>query len=112
MLDISIIEAQLPIGDDIKYYSTVEESFIDTLTTPIGTLIGNYQYGTELHKLKHRSFNAEWVLDAKRCFKDACKWDNRLTFKSVDFDISQVDIGKIIFSLELKDGYILGVVNV
>ena len=113
MLDITIIESQLPIGNNIVGYAiSPEDSFMDTLSTPRGSLIGNYNYGTDLHKLKHRSFNNEWILDAKRAFKDACNYDKRLSFKSINFDSSNVSSGKIAFYLELKDGYVNGVINV
>jgi len=55
-------------------------SYLDALITPKGSVINEPEYGTEFYKLKHRAFNNEWLIDFKRCLKDATKFDKRLVF--------------------------------
>jgi phage baseplate assembly protein W len=94
------------------YAVTAEDSFVDALTTLKGSVIGNPEYGTILPKLKHKPFNNSWIIDFKRCLKDACKHDPRLEFKSAIIDDSNVAEGSISFIVSFGYYTLEGVVNV
>ena len=72
---------------------TEEKSFMDALTTPIGTVVGRYDYGTSFYKLKHRTFTTDLLIEAKRAIKDACKFDSRLHFEKAEIDTSLLPKG-------------------
>lgn len=108
---VQIVNSTLPLGLD-GYQVTAEQSFIDGLTTQKGSVIGKPDYGTDMYKLKHRSFNSSWLIDLKRCFKDACKHDPRLTYKSSTIDTSEVANGKVYFEVFIGFYRLKGVVNV
>jgi len=94
------------------YAISPEGSFMDALTTLKGTLIAHKDYGTTLPLLKHRPYSVEWLLDAKRCFKDACAFDPRLKHKETILDESQASIGVIGFEVILDTFKIEGSLNV
>ena len=96
----------------MSYLVSVEDSFRDGLMTLKGSVIGKPDYGTEFPRLKHRGFNAEWVIDFRRCLKDACKHDPRLKFKGADIDSSRVSEGIVAYKVYIVDYIIEGVVNV
>jgi phage baseplate assembly protein W len=97
---------------NIYYATSEEESFRDTLATQKGSVICNPDYGTNLFKLKHRSFDSEWVIDFRRCLKDACRYDPRLKFRGADIDSSQVGEGTISYKVYIENKIIEGVINV
>lgn len=94
------------------YTVTAEDSFVDALTTLKGSVIGKPDYGTDLPKLKHRAFNSSWIIDFKRCLKDACKHDPRLEFKNALIDDSRVSEGNLSFIVNFGYYTIEGIVNV
>ena len=108
---IDILNSTLPLGLD-GYAVTPEQSFIDGLMTFKGSVIGKPDYGTNLLRLKHRSFNNAFVIELKRCMKDACKHDPRLDFKSASISQSNVGAGKIYFDVYIGNYILKGVVNV
>lgn len=108
---MEIINSTLPLGSD-GYAVTPEKSFIDGLTTPKGSVIGKPEYGTEYYKLKHRGFNSSWIIDFKRCLKDACKHDPRLIYKNSTIDDSEIGNGRLYYEVFLEYGSIKGVLNV
>jgi len=108
---IEIIDSTLPLGLD-GYAVTAEDSFSDALMTIKGSVIGKPDYGTNLLRLKHREFNSSWIIDFKRCLKDACKHDPRLKFKSASVNASNVGAGRFYFDVNIATCIIKGVVNV
>ena len=96
----------------MSYLVSVEDSFKDALMTLKGSVIGKPDYGTELTRLKHRSFDSEWVIDFRRCLKDACKHDPRLKFKGADIDSSRAGEGVIEYKVYIANYIIEGAVNV
>jgi len=108
---IQILSSNLPLGMD-GYQVSAEDSFIDAFNTPKGSVIGKPDYGTDAHKLKHRSFNSSWIIDFKRCLKDACKHDPRLTYKNALVDVSSASSGKIYFNVYIGFYSIKGVFDV
>jgi len=96
----------------MSYLVSVNDSFRDGLFTLKGSVIGKPDYGTDLPLLKHRPFNSEWLIDFRRCLKDACKHDDRLDFKSAEIDTSRADVGIISYKVYITDHIIEGVVNV
>jgi phage baseplate assembly protein W len=81
------------------YLVSEEKSFMDALTTPLGTLIGRYNYGTNFNKLKHRTLTTDLLIEAKRAIKDACKFDPRLNFEKAEIDTSDLPKGILKFSV-------------
>jgi len=108
---IDILNSTLPIGLD-GYAVRAEKSFIDALTTLKGSVIGKPDYGTILPRLKHKSFDGSWIIDFKRCLKDACKHDPRLKFKGAKIDTQDIGIGKVYFDVQIDFYNIKGVANV
>jgi len=108
---IDILESNLPLGLD-GYAVSAEQSFVDALTTLKGSVIGKPDYGTDLPRLKHRSFNNAFVIELKRYMKDACKHDPRLEFKSASINASNVGAGRIYFDVYIANYILKGVVNV
>ena len=96
----------------MSYLVSVEDSFKDALMTLKGSVIGKPDYGTDLPRLKHRSFNSEWVIDFRRCLKDACKHDPRLKSKGADIDSSRAGDGVIGYKVYTTDYIIEGAINV
>jgi len=108
---MQILSDNSPLGLD-GYAVSVADSFIHAFTTKKGTVIGNYDYGTDAHKLKHRPYNSSWLIDFKRCCKDACKWDKRLVFNGVTIDDTQVGAGKLYFDVQIGQYTLKGLINV
>jgi len=108
---IEITNSTLELSTD-GYAVTADKSFMDALTTPKGSVIGKPDYGTDFYKLKHRPFNSSWIIDFKRCLKDACKHDPRLAFKKAVVNQNEVDIGKLHFEVYIANYIIKGFVNV
>jgi hypothetical protein len=98
---INIIESTLPLGLD-GYAVSCEDSFMDALLTSKNTVVGNLDYGTDWKKLKHRSYNNSWKIDARRYCKDACSHDPRLTFEDVQFDESEIESGKTFLNIYIS----------
>ena len=96
----------------MSYLVSAQASFKDGLSTLKGSVIGKPDYGTDLPRLKHRSFNSEWVIDFRRCLKDACKHDPRLKFKSADIDSSRAGEGVISYKVYVDGFTVEGNVNV
>ena len=105
------INNNLSLSND-GYAVSTGNSFYHCLTTKKESVIGHYEYGTDLYKLKHRSFDSSWIIDFKRCCKDACKWDERLSFKKVVIDSSQVGAGIILFDVYIGELILKGSINV
>jgi len=101
---IGITSSTLPIDLD-GYAVSQTDSFIDALTTPFGSVIGKRDYGTNLHLLKHRTYNTSWMIDFKRSLKDACKHDPRLIFKSARVQRNE-------FEVEISGFTLKGSINV
>lgn len=84
-------------------------SYLDALITPKGSVIGEPEYGTDFYKLKHRSFNNSWLIDFKRCLRDATKFDNRLVFVGSSLEYEE-DENRVFFSADIGvdrvEGYI------
>jgi len=108
---IEITSPTLELSTD-EYAVTADKSFMDALTTPLGSVIGKEDYGTKFYELKHRPFNSSWIIDFKRCLKDACKHDPRLAFKKAVVNQSEADIGKLHFEVYITNYIIKGTVNV
>ena len=109
---IEILDTTIPTDKD-GYAVTAVDSFIDGLTTPRYSVIEEPHYGTDLHKLKHRSFSSGWIIDLRRCLKDACIFDPRLVFADAHIDASNIAEGKVLFDVILGSGYkISGVARV
>jgi len=108
---IEIINSTLSLSTD-GYAVTADESFMDALTTPKGSVIGKPNYGTDFYKLKHRGFNSSWIIDFKRCLKDACQHDDRLAFKKAVVNQNEVDAGNLYFDVYIANYIVKGVVNV
>ena len=108
---INLIDTNLPSTFD-GFLVTQIDSFLDCLTTPKKSVVHNLDYGTDLHKLKHRSFNTAWIIDFKRCLKDACKYDNRLDFKNAYLDDSDIATGVLRFEVQISQYFIKGSVDV
>jgi phage baseplate assembly protein W len=81
----------------MNYLVTEEDSFMDALLTPIGTVIGRYDYGTKFSKLKHRSLTSDLLIEAKRSIKDACSFDPRLNFEKATIDTTFLSNGILKF---------------
>lgn len=96
----------------MSYLVSVEDSFRDALATLKGSVIGKPDYGTDLPRLMHRSFNSEWVIDFRRCLKDACKHDPRLKFKGADIDTASADDGVVSYVVYIDNYIVDGVINV
>ncbi len=107
-----IIETtNLPL--DLEGYAVpAVDSFLHAFTTKKNSVIGHYRYGTDAYKLKHRSYGSEFLIDFKRCCKDACKFDKRLKFTGVQVDESQVSAGILNFIVNLGIYQIKGFLNV
>jgi len=110
-MQVQILSDNLPLGLD-GYAVSIADSFIHAFTTKKNTVIGNYAYGTDVHLLKHRPYNSSWLIDFKRCCKDACKWDKRLVFNGVIVNDAEVDAGKIYFDILIGHYILKGLVNV
>ncbi|MBL0703216.1 MAG: hypothetical protein JJV95_04465 [Sulfurospirillum sp.] len=108
---IQILSSNLPLGLD-GYLVTAEQSFIDGLTTQRGSVIGKPDYGTDLPRLKHKAFGSDWLIEFRRCLKDACKHDPRLEFKSALINDSEVGAGKLYFDVQIGHYILKGLVNV
>lgn len=108
---MQILSNNLPLGLD-GYAVSIADSFIHAFTTKKGTVIANYDYGTDAYKLKHRPYNSSWLIDFKRCCKDACKWDKRLVFNGVKIDDSEVGTGKLYFVITIGQYTLKGLINV
>ncbi len=108
---IDILNTTLPLGLD-GYAVSAEQSFVDGLTTLKGSVIGKPDYGTILPKLKHRAFDSSWIIDFKRCLKDACKHDPRLEFKNATVNTESIGAGKVYFDVKIGYFILKGVVNV
>jgi phage baseplate assembly protein W len=94
------------------YAVSIEDSFKDALMTPKGSVIGKPEYGTNLFELKHKPFNSEWLIDFRRCLKDACKHDERLKFKGADISSLDEQNSLVSYVVYIKNNVIRGVVNV
>ncbi len=110
-MQVQILNDNLPLGLD-GYAVSIADSFIHALTTKKGSVIANYDYGTDLYKLKHRPYNSSWLIDFIRCCKDACKWDKRLVFNGVTVDDTQVGIGRLYFDVRIGNYTLKGLVDV
>ena len=109
---VTVVNSLLPVTYQ-HYAVTAEDSFRDALTTPKGSSPLAPFYGTYMYLLKHRVMNAEWVIDFRRCLKDACAFDPRLEFDKAVVDDSQISLGRAVYDVYLKDGNIIkGSVNV
>ncbi len=109
---IQILKHNLPIDILEGYEVNSVDSFFDALTTPKGSVIHYPEYGTILHTLKHRGIDGDWLIDFKRCLKDACAFDKRLTYKGSDIDTSEAGVGVIRFEVYIDFFSLSGVVNV
>jgi len=109
---IKIIDTTLPAITDNGYKVNPIDSFIDCLTTPLGSVIAKTDYGTNLYQLKHKPFNSLWIIDFKRCLKDACSHDPRLEFKEAIVFQNELGTGLLIFEVHIKNYIIKGTANV
>ena len=108
---IDILNSTLPLGLD-GYAVSSEDSFIDALMTLKGSVIAKPDYGTNLLRLKHRSFDNAFIIELRRCLKDACKHDPRLDFKSASISQRNVGAGRVYFDVYIGNYILKGVVNV
>ena len=108
---IKITSSTLELSTD-GYAVTVDKSFIDALTTPLGSVIDKEDYGTKFYELKHRPFNSSWLIDFRRYCKDACSFDPRLEYRGLRFDESEVSKGKLYFEIQIGYYRLKGLVNV
>jgi len=109
MIEITKITLSSDLGG---YAVTPIDSFIDALTTPKGSVIARPAYGTKLYTLKHRPYNSSWLIDFKRCLKDACSFDDRLKFKEAIISENEISVGKLNFDVSLENSIIQGFINV
>ena len=112
-----IIKMNIEINESLElsndgYAVTIGDSFIHALTTKKKSVIGHYEYGTYVYKLKHRPFDSSWIIDFKRCCKDACKWDERLIFNGVTVESNEISTGVISFDLAIGQLILKGSINV
>ena len=103
---VTVVNAFLPVTYQ-HYAVSAEDSFRDALTTPRGSSPLAPHYGTLLYLLRHRPMSVEWLLDFKRCLKDACAFDSRLNLEKTIVDDSSLSIGKVKYDVHLKDGSII-----
>lgn len=96
------------LTDDFGYAVSAVDSWLDALMTRPNMLIAKHEYGTGFSMHKHRSLNQGTLIDFRRDFKDACNFDPRLSFNSVDFYIDKIAIGIVAFDVYLSIGAISG----
>lgn len=99
---VEIIKTDLPLTKE-GYAVTASDSFIDCLTTPLKSVIGKPEYGTDLFKLKHKTISTSFLIDLKRCCKDACKHDERLTFLNAEIDMALTNKDVVFFDVYFKN---------
>ena len=107
MIKVLFLDTTIPT-DESGFASTPDESFIHALTTPLGSVIGNENYGTNFKKRKHRALNNSTLIDLKRDLKDDCKFDPRLSFQKAELNTQEISNGKISFDIFLSTGVITG----
>jgi phage baseplate assembly protein W len=105
---IQIVNSTLPLGLD-GYAVSAQDSFIDALKTPKGSVIGNFNYGTDWFNLKHKPYNSNWKLLAKRYCKDACAFDKRLNFTKLEFNEDEILNGKIYLDIHINNYVLKGI---
>lgn len=94
------------------YAVSATDSFVDALNTPLGSVVGNPTYGTILSRLKHDVYNNSFLIDVKRCLKDACKFDDRLEFISANVNRRNENTDTVYFDVYFKEFYLKGSFNV
>jgi len=107
MIKIERLDTTIPTDSD-GYTVTPEESFYHALTTAKGSVIGFPEYGTDFKKRKHRTLTISSLIDYKRDLRDACSFDPRLGFQSVELDTSRLNEGAVQFNVKLTVGTISG----
>jgi hypothetical protein len=107
MIKVEALDTTIPTDLDGFAVDPVE-SFYDALTTKRGSVIGNYKYGTEFHKRKHRALTTATLIDYKRDLRDACGFDPRLSFQRADLDLTQINEGVVMFDVYVGIGRISG----
>jgi len=107
MIKVERLDTTIPTDAD-GYAVTPEDSFYHALTTSKGTVIGFEEYGTNFKKRKHRMLTTSTLIDYKRDLRDACEFDPRLTFQSVELDVSELSAGVVRFDVYLSTGVISG----
>lgn len=107
MIKIQNLKTTIPT-DKHGYAVEPSESWLDALMTRPRIVIGKPSYGTLFSTRKHRSLSNGAIIDFRRDFRDACKFDSRISFKNVNFDLTQVSAGIVGFRVFLNIGTISG----
>jgi len=107
MIKIENLRTTIPT-DGFGFAVTPVDSWLDALMTRPRMVIGKPEYGTLFPTRKHRNLAQGTLIDYRRDFKDACKFDPRLKFQGVRFDVSEVSIGIVYFEVTLSTGVIAG----
>jgi hypothetical protein len=107
MIKIQNLQTTIPT-DAFGFAVTPTDSWIDALMTRPRAVIGEPSYGTLFPTRKHRSLGNGALIDYRRDFKDACAFDPRLSFKTVDFNLSEMSAGVVKFKVHLGIGVISG----
>ena len=107
MIKVERLNTTIPTDAD-GYAVTPEDSFYHALTTQKGSVIGYPEYGTDFKKRKHRMLTNSTIIDYKRDLRDACSFDPRLKFQSVELDTSEITAGVVKFDVYLNTGVISG----
>lgn len=106
MIKVKMLDTTIPT--DIHGYAvSADQSFYDALTTPKGSVVGS-RYGTDFHKYKHRSLSTGTLIDMKRCLRDACVHDPRLSFQKAELDLTDIYDSIARFEVHTVNGIITG----
>jgi len=82
-----------------RYYISLVDSIARILGTRKGTRVMRPEFGSDLYKLRDRTFGAAWKLWATRYIFEAIKRDEpRAVFQKVNFNIDAIS-GKMNFSI-------------
>lgn len=83
--------------------STIQESIVRILKTPLGSRVMRPEYGSLLYTLRDRAFNDEWKLKAtKYTYEAILKNEPRVKIEKIDFKVDPVN-GAISLKILLED---------
>jgi len=91
--------------------STIAESIIRILKTPLGSRVMRPEYGSKLYELRDRKFDDDFRLKATRyIFEAIAKNEPRVKVEKVGFNINPVN-GVVTFVITLKSSEVVEVTN-
>lgn len=89
--------------------STIAESVVRILKTPLGSRVMRPEYGSLLYTLRDRKFDEEFKLKAARyTFEAIAKNEPRVKMEKVDFSVKPVT-GVVSLSVTLTNGDVVEV---